>query len=131
MTVEYNKPGFGCQQREKNSQFTLAMITNALHHTSFRQSGSPFLIAFVAFAGKRSWEVEQHERYPGNEKAALESQSEDPIAEGIVRSAEDKGLTYAAPREFQAIPGTGAQAIVNGMRIRRIACLRYSSVTPT
>jgi P-type Cu2+ transporter len=49
--------------------------------------------------------------------AALESQSEHPIAQGIVRSAEDKGLTYAVPREFQAIPGKGAQAIVNGDKV--------------
>jgi Cu2+-exporting ATPase len=49
--------------------------------------------------------------------AAIESQSEHPIAQGIVRNAEDKGLTYAVPQEFQAIPGKGAQAIVNGEKV--------------
>ena len=53
--------------------------------------------------------------------AALESQSEHPIAQGIVRSAEEKGLTYAAPWEFQAIPGRGAQATVNGEPVKIVS----------
>src|SRR5262249_48636821 len=63
--------------------------------------------------------------------AALESQSEHPIAQGIVRSAEDKGLTYAVPREFQAIPGKGAQAIVNGDKVLVVshAYLREQGIT--
>jgi P-type Cu2+ transporter len=63
--------------------------------------------------------------------AALESQSEHPIAQGIVRSAEEKGLTYAAPREFQAIPGKGAQAIVNGKPVKVVspAYLREKGIT--
>ena len=42
--------------------------------------------------------------------ASLESQSEHPIAAGVMEGAERKGLSYAAPREFKAIPGRGAQA---------------------
>ncbi|HEV3262130.1 MAG TPA: heavy metal translocating P-type ATPase, partial [Gemmataceae bacterium] len=63
--------------------------------------------------------------------AALESQSEHPIAQGIVRSAEEKGLTYAAPREFQAIPGKGAQAIVNGEPVKVVSpgYLREQGIT--
>jgi Cu2+-exporting ATPase len=53
--------------------------------------------------------------------AALESQSEHPIAQGIVRSAEEKGVIYAAAQEFQAIPGKGAQAIVNGERVKVVS----------
>ena len=39
--------------------------------------------------------------------AALESQSEHPIAQGIVRSAVEKGVTYATPQDFRALPGQG------------------------
>ena len=64
--------------------------------------------------------------------AALESQSEHPIAQGILRGAEEKGLAYAAPREFEAIPGKGAQAIVNGELVKvvsRHGYLREKGIT--
>jgi Cu2+-exporting ATPase len=53
--------------------------------------------------------------------AALESQSEHPIAQGIVRTAAEKGLNFAAPQEFQAIPGKGAQATVNGEPVKVVS----------
>jgi Cu2+-exporting ATPase len=53
--------------------------------------------------------------------AGLESQSEHPIAAGIVRSAEEKGLRYTAPKEFRAIPGKGAQAVVDGLNIKVVS----------
>ncbi|NNF64196.1 MAG: copper-translocating P-type ATPase [Acidimicrobiia bacterium] len=46
--------------------------------------------------------------------ASLESQSEHPIAEGVVRGAEERGVAFTAPRDFRAIPGRGAEAIVDG-----------------
>jgi Cu2+-exporting ATPase len=53
--------------------------------------------------------------------AGLESQSEHPIAASIVRSAEEKGLEYAAPKDFRAIPGKGAQAVVDGLNIKVVS----------
>jgi Cu2+-exporting ATPase len=53
--------------------------------------------------------------------AALESQSEHSIAQGIIRSAQEKSLTYAAPQEFQAISGKGAQAMVNGEPVKVVS----------
>jgi P-type Cu2+ transporter len=53
--------------------------------------------------------------------AALESQSEHPIAQGIVRSAAEKGSTYATPQAFQAIPGKGAQAVVDGEPVKVVS----------
>ncbi|MGH7254129.1 MAG: HAD-IC family P-type ATPase, partial [Nitrospiraceae bacterium] len=44
--------------------------------------------------------------------AGLESQSEHPIAAGIVRTAKEKKLSFPTPRDFKAIPGKGAQATV-------------------
>ncbi len=44
--------------------------------------------------------------------AAVESQSEHPIAQGITGAAEERGLKWEKPSEFRAIAGKGAQAKV-------------------
>ncbi|MCL4198965.1 MAG: copper-translocating P-type ATPase [Phycisphaerales bacterium] len=49
--------------------------------------------------------------------AGLESQSEHPIADGVVRSAKERGIEFSSPEEFKAIPGKGAEAIVDGTRL--------------
>lgn len=49
--------------------------------------------------------------------AGLEVSSEHVIAQGIVRSAEEKGLTWPAASDFQAIPGKGAEGTVEGHRL--------------
>jgi Cu2+-exporting ATPase len=46
--------------------------------------------------------------------AAVERDSEHTIAQGIVKSAADRGLSVPRAERFQAIPGTGVRAIVNG-----------------
>ena len=46
--------------------------------------------------------------------AAVEATSEHPIAQGILRSAEERGLTFDPAANFRAIPGKGAQAEVEG-----------------
>src|SRR5262249_10501315 len=43
--------------------------------------------------------------------ASLESQSEHPIAAGIVRGAREKRVQLLSPAEFRAIPGKAAEAI--------------------
>jgi Cu2+-exporting ATPase len=53
--------------------------------------------------------------------ATLESQSEHPIAAGIVAAADEKGLDRTAPRDFRAIPGKGAQAIVDGIDMKVVS----------
>ena len=53
--------------------------------------------------------------------AALESQSEHPIAQGIVESAAERGLVYGRPQEFRAIPGKGAQAVVDGGPVKVVS----------
>lgn len=45
--------------------------------------------------------------------ASLESQSEHPIAAGIVDEARRRQLAFPPPKEFQAIPGRGARARVD------------------
>jgi Cu2+-exporting ATPase len=46
--------------------------------------------------------------------AALERDSEHPIAYGIVKTAEERGLTVPAVTEFKAIPGHGVLAQIDG-----------------
>ncbi|MFW6125085.1 MAG: copper-translocating P-type ATPase [Pirellulales bacterium] len=53
--------------------------------------------------------------------ASLESQSEHPIAQGVVRGAGERGIDFPAPQEFQAIPGKGAQAVVDGLPIKVVS----------
>jgi len=48
--------------------------------------------------------------------AALERRSEHPLAEGIVRAAEGRGLALAEPNEFEVHPGQGIAGSVNGRR---------------
>ena len=65
--------------------------------------------------------------------ASLESQSEHPIAEGVVRSAEERGISFPPPSEFRAIPGRGAEAVVDGTRLRIVSpgYLREHDLTVT
>ncbi|MGI5855396.1 MAG: heavy metal translocating P-type ATPase [Candidatus Merdivicinus sp.] len=48
--------------------------------------------------------------------AAMESRSEHPLAEAVVRAAEEKGLTLPEPEAFRSIPGRGIEAILEGRR---------------
>ena len=49
--------------------------------------------------------------------AALERRSEHPLAEGIVRAAEGRGLALTEPKEFEVYPGQGIAGSVNSQRI--------------
>ncbi len=49
--------------------------------------------------------------------AAVETQSEHPLARAVVRAAERRGLSLPAATGFTAIPGRGGHAVVNGQRI--------------
>lgn len=46
--------------------------------------------------------------------SGIESESEHPIARGIVRTAEDKGIDVPAPDGFRAITGKGVAATIDG-----------------
>jgi Cu2+-exporting ATPase len=53
--------------------------------------------------------------------AALESHSEHPVAEGIVRAAADRDLRYLAPTGFSAIPGQGARGEVGDVTVEVVS----------
>ena len=47
--------------------------------------------------------------------AAIERESEHPIARGIVKSAEERGLQLPVAEDFRALPGRGVAATVEGV----------------
>jgi Cu+-exporting ATPase len=49
--------------------------------------------------------------------ASAERVSEHPLAEAVVRGAQERGIKLTQPRNFNAIPGHGVQAVVNGHRV--------------
>jgi Cu2+-exporting ATPase len=53
--------------------------------------------------------------------ASLESQSEHPIAQGIVAGARERGVEFDPPKDFRAIPGKGAEALVDGRPIKVVS----------
>ncbi|MEK3853622.1 heavy metal translocating P-type ATPase [Cytobacillus sp. FSL H8-0458] len=48
---------------------------------------------------------------------SAEKQSEHPLAEAIVKGIKDKGITLFNPQEFEAIPGYGIKAKVEGKKL--------------
>jgi Cu2+-exporting ATPase len=49
--------------------------------------------------------------------AAVERESEHPLARAVVRRAEDAGAERLAAKEFRNVPGHGARAVVDGHRV--------------
>jgi len=49
--------------------------------------------------------------------ASLEMRSEHPIGTAIVRHAREQAIALSAVADFQALPGLGAEAIVDGTRV--------------
>jgi Cu+-exporting ATPase len=89
---------------------TLArMDTIVLDKTGTLTRGRPELTDFIGVEGREdevlAW------------VAAVETKSEHPIGEAIVKGARGRGLTLPAISEFQAEPGYGIQAQVAGRRI--------------
>ena len=50
--------------------------------------------------------------------AAVERGSEHPIARAVTATAVERGLSIPAPHDFQALPGRGVEATVEGRRLR-------------
>ena len=52
---------------------------------------------------------------------SLESQSEHPIAAGVVRAAEEKKISLSPISGFRAIPGKGAEAQIEGRNVKMVS----------
>ncbi len=50
--------------------------------------------------------------------ASLERASEHPLAAAIVEAARERGLELTDPRDFVAVAGRGAEAVVDGVKLR-------------
>jgi Cu2+-exporting ATPase len=72
--------------------------------------GSHRVVATQVMAGEREEDVL-------GLAAAVEQDSEHPVAQAIVASAHDRGIRVPRVSEFQAIPGYGVEALVEGERI--------------
>jgi Cu2+-exporting ATPase len=72
--------------------------------------GEPQVVAVVTADGMNENEVLRL-------AAAAERESEHPLAEAIVTAAEERGLDAAAVESFEAVPGHGALATVEGRRL--------------
>jgi Cu2+-exporting ATPase len=53
--------------------------------------------------------------------ASVESQSEHPIAQGVVARAEQRQIKWPRPKNFQAIAGKGAEAEVDGRSVKVVS----------
>ena len=53
--------------------------------------------------------------------AGLESQSEHPIAQGILRGAKERGVQPKPVQEFKSLAGQGAEAIIEGRSVRVVS----------
>jgi Cu2+-exporting ATPase len=65
--------------------------------------------------------------------ASLERQSEHPIAQGIIRAAEERGLRLGQVSEFRNLTGRGAEARIDGRLIRAVSpgYVREQGLAPT
>jgi Cu+-exporting ATPase len=72
--------------------------------------GRPEVTAVVPWAG-------EDEETVLTLAASVERLSEHPLADGIVRAAEARGLGLAKPSRFEAIPGHGVLADLDGSRV--------------
>jgi len=98
---------------------TLAKVdVVALDKTGTLTKGRPELTDLTTF-GHREEEVLTW-------VAAAEEQSEHPIAQAVVEAARQRGLEWTRPDSFQAEPGYGLQAEIEGRKIQ-VGADRYMS----
>ncbi|WP_328394045.1 heavy metal translocating P-type ATPase [Streptomyces sp. NBC_00390] len=92
--------------------------TVVMDKTSTLTKGEPEVTEVVTAPGKDEREVLRL-------VAAVERESEHPLAEAVVRYAQAKGVAAAGAHHFENVPGHGATAVVDGHRItvgnRRLA----------
>ncbi|MEA2093909.1 MAG: copper-translocating P-type ATPase, partial [Pseudomonadota bacterium] len=84
--------------------------TIVVDKTGTLTEGKPTLIAVQATNGFTEDEVLQL-------ASSLERASEHPLAEAIVRGAEDRGMTLNQTDDFESVTGKGVSGTVNGRRV--------------
>ncbi|MBC6698196.1 heavy metal translocating P-type ATPase [Hymenobacter puniceus] len=84
--------------------------TVLLDKTGTITRGEPAVTDYVSAAGQDAGQLLQM-------VAAVERQSEHPLAEAVVRYAEAQGVSFISATGFQALEGKGAQAVVNSQPV--------------
>jgi len=83
--------------------------------------GKPALTDFILLP-EPGGQQEQGKENPSADEllsllAGAESASEHPLAEAVVQAAREKNLTLPSPESFEAVPGRGIRATVNGYHL--------------
>ncbi len=84
--------------------------TLVIDKTGTLTEGKPRLVAVQAVDGFTEDEILQL-------AASLERASEHPLAEAIVRGAEDRGMTLGQADDFKSVTGKGVTGIVDGRQV--------------
>lgn len=87
-----------------------AVDTLIVDKTGTLTKGEPQLVAVLPAAGHDEVTVLQL-------AATLEKGSEHPLAEAVVRGAEDRGVTLAEAADFEAVTGKGVRGTVDGKAV--------------
>ncbi len=87
-----------------------SLDTVVLDKTGTLTKGEPQVVAVVTADG-----VDENELL--RLAAGLERESEHPLAEAIVRAAKERGLDAPRAEAFEAVPGEGATATIEGHRV--------------
>ncbi len=82
----------------------------AFDKTGTLTSGQPHLNQAIALPGRNEAELLRT-------AAAAEARSEHPLARAIVKAAEERGVAIPLATDFQAIPGQGVEANVEGQQV--------------
>ena len=73
--------------------------------------GEPQVTDIISFEGNTEEEILRL-------AASAEKGSEHPLGEAVVRAAEERHLTLSRPEQFEAVPGKGVRAVVDGISCR-------------
>ena len=94
-------------------ELTHRVDTVALDKTGTLTVGQPAVTDVIVIPGRTQLEKDEALRLA----ASAERGSEHPLGEALVREARARGLQLDEPADFQAIPGQGVQARVNGSSV--------------
>ena len=122
--------GFGVLFRDAAALEELRKVdTLVVDKTGTLTEGRPSLVAVEAMQGARS-DLDESELL--RLAAGLERGSEHPLAEAIVKGAEERGIAVPKAERFESFAGMGVSGIVAGRRVAlgNVALLQHHAIDP-